>query len=884
MRVIASLRSVVSALFHRSRMDKEMEEELRAHIQDRANDLERSGVPRAEAERRARLEFGGYQKYKEEIREAMGTHFLETLIQDLRYGLRMLRKSPGFTAVAVLTLALGIGANTAIFSVVDAVLLRPLPYKSPARIVSLFEEWPQHLGPGPASGPNFLDWSRESQSLTDMAAFTPTDATLTNAGPARVVHGLQVTPNIFSLLGVNASLGRTLLSGDERAGSGTIVVISYAIWRAAFGSNPAVIGRTLELDRKPYQIVGVMPAEFRFPQYWAVNTPPDYWLPLSTSDLDRNRGSRWLGVIARLTPAATLSQAQAELNTIANRLASQFPDNDSGFGITIKPIHQVVAAKLRRQLILLQFAGTFLFLIACANVAGLLLAVSAKRTKELAVRAAIGAHRARLVRQLLTETILLFSLGAGLGLAVALWTKDILLALAPTGYLPQTFTVRLDPTILTLALAVSLAAGLLFGLLPALRSSRTSLNEVLKEGYSRTSSSASRTRSVFVIAEVAISLLLLIGGGLMLRSLRALLSVDTGFNPDHLIIASLELPGEDQKPDRTLQFLQEVQRHVEDLPGVEEAGFTSKLPLRGGYNGYVIVQGQPVSANASNSPLVEFSVVTPGYFRAAGIPLVEGRLFSSADISSGYKAIIVNRAFVRAFFRDGNALGHNVGPSTNRPSWSVIIGVVGDVRQWSISTPTLPEVYSPSTKEVVAQGWLPSYLAVRTRTPPAVLSRAIRDQISKLNPQIAVSEFTGRQLIRDGEEADAGYRTKLLVSFALRALVLAGIGVYGVVSNLAAQRTHEIGVRIALGAQRRDVLRLVLGQGMRVALIGVAIGLGAAAALGPALKSLLFGVSAMDTFTYAAVTATITAVALAACWIPARRAMRIEPMEALRYE
>jgi putative ABC transport system permease protein len=892
MRVLASLRSVVSALFHRSRVENEMDAELRAHIEDRINDLERSGIARAEAERRARLEFGGYEKFKEECREAIGAHFIETMIQDVRYGLRMLRKSPGFTAVAVLTLALGIGATTAIFSVVDAVLIRDLPFRDPARLVALFQTPDKMTGlmGWAADGPDILDWQRDSHSFSGIAASLLDGANITGGRIPQHVNGEKVTANYFDLLGVQAAIGRTFSPSDEQTDQKE-VVMSYALWRTSFGGQD-ILGRSIALDGEPFTVIGIMPASYRDPRTWS-NPQSNYWILLPQSQLAANRGEHMYASFGRLKPNTTVAQAQQEMNVIAARDAKAFPNSNEGFGVRVSPLDQVNLQvfegghfeSVGPAILLLQLAAGFLLLVACANIASLMLSQSLKRYREFAVRAAMGAGRGRIIRQLLTESLLLSTAGGPGGALLAVWCAKILLALAPKDYLPPTANVQIDLQVLAFAVGIATLTGILFGLFPALRASCRNLSEDLKATALNSGNAPSRlrVRRALVAFELAATFVLLIAGGLMVRSLASLLSVNPGFDPDNFLTAELSLPSQEYaKPMEIIQFFSRVQQCVAAVPGVISVGLTSAPEFGVTSASDVIIEGEPVTKNSTVGVWPQICVITPNFFRAAGIPLMQGRDFSFSDIGTDSHVAIISQSFASHFWPHQDPLGKHLR-CCGISGWVDVVGVVGDVHQQGLDAASRPELYFPLIREM-ADGQNAMNIVVRSSLPPTLVGRQISRQVSAVDAAIPLSDtHTGRQILDDWS-GSLRYRATLLASFGAMALFLAAIGLFGTISYATAQRTHEIGLRMALGAQRGDVFQLIILEGLKLTLIGLVVGLTGGLVLTRWMANLIYGIAASDPLTFASVATVLTFAALLACYVPARRAMKVDPMVALRHE
>jgi predicted permease len=888
MRVIASLRSVVSALFRRSVVENEVEEELRAHIQDRAHDLERSGVPRAEAERRARLEFGGYQKFKEECREAQGTHFLEALIQDLRFGLRMLRKSPGFTAVAVLTLALGIGANTAIFSFVDAVLLKPLPYPHPERIVSMWEKAPK-FDYNPIATLNFLDWERQNRCFEFLSAIAWDKVTLTSSDRPQQLNVWRVSASYFKVLGVGAALGRTFATSENEVGNDLEVVLSNRIWRSRFGGDPKVIGRKLTLDAKSYTIIGVLPANSTFDRTWAV-----MWLPLAFTPANMTRNYHWLSAIARLEPGVTLKQARDQMDTIGARIAALDPDSNKGVGVTVDPyIDQVVDPQLRRSLWVLLAAVGAVLLIGCANLANLTLARGTDREHEIMIRSALGARRLRLIRQLLTENIFLGILGGVAGLALGNALMRGIKLLFPPDMLPPEANVRMDYGVLLFTMVIGILTGILFGLAPALSGTQPDLAGSLKEGGRTTAGlTRHRMRTALVVAEVALSFVLLAGASLLIRSFDRLASLNPGVDTTNVLAMDLPMPLAEFTNSTTLtNYLTEITGNVRSVPGVRDAAITDKPPMEGFANGApFLIEGRDYLPYPQR-PVCGFKVVGPSYFDTVGMRLLKGRGLEESDVAGTVPVTVINETMAKTYFKGEDPIGKRIlirqlvfGKSARGPEipWQVV-GVVKDEKVggkvFSLAE-DVPVVYvtfyqSPGTR---------NSLVVRAAMGPLLLSGSIEQAIWKVNKNQALANIETLEEIKSQSVAPARLRTALLAIFAGIALLLAAVGIYGVVSYSVAQRVHEMAIRLALGASPGGLLNLVIGKAMLMVLVGLALGGGAALALTRVLASLLYDTSPTDPVTWVAAGVLLAAVALLACYLPARRAMRVDPMVALRYE
>jgi len=817
---------------------------------------------------------------------------VRTLLEDLRYGFRMLRKSPGFTIVAVLTMALGIGANTALFSVVNGVLLNPLPYPEPDQLVTLHESKP-NFARGSISYPNFLDWQKDNRTFSSLAVGRTSGFNLTGLGDAEQVTGELVSGDFFRLLGVKPVIGRSFTSDEDQMGRAPVVLISAAFWQRKFSSASDVLGKTLTLDGKDHSIVGVIPASFNLvmPGF----RTSDLYVPvvLWSNPLLMKRGAG-LGIhgIGRLKPGVPIEQARADMQRVTSNLASAYPDDDKGIGASLVPLKQQMIGRVQPFLLALLAAVGFVLMIACVNVANLMLARSTARTREFAVRAALGAGRGRIMRQLLTESVLLALFGGGLGWLLAAWGTQAALGLLPTA-LPRAEEVKLDGHVLLFTLVISLIAGILFGLAPALKTARHDLNSTLKEGGRGASTERHRTQSVFVVLEMALSLVLLIGAGLMIRSLTRLWSVDPGFNPSNVLTFGLSLSPSmiTASPAAIRSYLRDFDNKLEGLPDVQAASLSwGAFPLAGDDERLFWIDGQPKPASQNDMNWTLEYIVEPDYVKTMGIQLQRGRFLSPRDNEHTPLAVVVDDVFARQYFPHEDAVGKRINFS-DYSNPAEIVGVVGHVKQWGLD--------SDDTQQLRAQAYLSLIqlpdkvmalvpggmnVAVRAKDTSPSLFDSIRRVSKQMNDQQIIYSAQTMDEIISGSLAARRFSMILFGAFATLALVLASIGIFGVTSYVVGQRTREIAIRMALGAEQRQILRLILGPGGKLAMAGVALGLAAAFGLTRLMASLLYGVGATDPITFGAVALLLILVAFVACYIPARRASKVDPLVALRWE
>jgi putative ABC transport system permease protein len=821
---------------------------------------------------------------------------METFLHDIRYSIRVLRKSPGFTAVATLTLALGIGANSAIFSVVNAVLLRPLPFKDPQRLVRIWGKFEKEGIPKNwISQPELLDLNQMSESFEDIAAYQASGVNLTgNQEPVRV-NAASVNASLFPILGINAKIGRTFSQDEDQPGRNKVALLSHNLWQSRFGSKPGVVGEKIGINGENYTVLGIMPDGFQFPDQ------DDIWVPLAIDKAKPDdRGNHGLEVVARLKPGVTPEQAGVELSNIAATLQQRYPDNypqDGGWGLFFVPMLDELVGKLRPALWLLLGAVAFVLLIACVNVANLLLARAGAREKEFAVRAALGAGRGRLVRQLITESLLLALIGSALGLALAWTCVRLFVAFGPPE-IPRMSEIGLDWRVAGFSLIASIVTGLVFGLAPALQASKPDLQDALKEGGRGSTSGRHRLRNVLVVSEVAIALVLLVGAGLMIKSFSRLLTLNLGFRTDKILTMRLSLPETKYKEDpQQADFYRKLLDRVRALPGVASASVISHLPLSGSYSsGSTAIEHADVEEGLrrfKGIPYIEADrrTVSADYFSTLGIALKEGRLFSDADTETAPPVAVVDEMFQRRFWPNGSAVGKRfIARFDNGKDiqWGQIVGVVEHVRhygidqvkQYGLDQEGREQIYFPYLQRPNDR----MFLAVRTGMEPLSLANAVRGEVLALDKDQPIYDVKSMDQLVSNSLAERQLNMVLLSGFSVIALVLAAVGIYGVMSYSVAQRTHEMGIRMALGAKQSNVLSLVVRQGMTLALIGVAAGLAGAFALTRLMTSLLYGVSTTDPLTFGAISVILTGVALVACLVPARRATKVDPMIALRYE
>ncbi|HKT52682.1 MAG TPA: ABC transporter permease [Candidatus Angelobacter sp.] len=879
------MRSLLSALFRRSHRDLDMDEELRAHIEHRADDLERSGFSRSEAHRQASIEFGGYERYKEECREASGAHFFETLFQDVRFGLRTLRKSPGFAAIAVLTLALGIGATTAMFSVVQGVMLAPLPYPHPDRLVLIWQSNP-HAPHVSLSLPDFRDWQRDARSFEALSGLRWYEFNLNSPGNPEHVDGYEIPSGFFKMLGVRPAMGREFSPQEDQPGGTPVALISAREWDTRYGSSPDILGKSITLSGVTYTIIGVLPSKFR------LASPVDVYIPLAQGDPAYN-DRRFPGVlgIGRLKSGVSIAQAQAEMTAVQQNLDRLYPETDQGLGVDVLPLKSAIVGDISATLFLMLGAVAAVLLIACANVANLLLARSATRVREFTIRSALGAARSRIVRQLLTESILLSVAGGVVGLVFAkLGIKAVLTMLA--GNLARTENVRLNSTVLLFALGISVAVGILFGLAPAFKTMSSDLNSTLKQAGRGTTGGHHRMQNVLVVGQMALSLVLLAGATLLFRSIRDMWKTDPGFTPQNVLTFRIgSAPSATDSNAQIRGAYQNLIQRIRAIPGVEMADATDLIPLNQANNFAPFWVGTQETTPVAEAPRLLLYWTGPDYLATMKIPVLQGRYFSEQDGTNSEHVVVVDSVLAEKYFHGKNPIGESININLCGPMR--IIGVVGHIRHSGLGDPAAlaqVQAYAPLA-QVPEKGVRSFYsgLAFIVRTPldEASILPQIEAAVSGRNGGQPIYEVHTMQDIIADSMTSQRFPMVLLGIFAGFALLLASLGTYSVISYSTVQRTPEIGIRMALGAERSNVFQLVLRQGIRLASIGVLIGGLAALVLARLLSSfshLLYGVRAWDPVTLGGVSLLLVCACLLACYIPARRATRTDPMIALRHE
>ena len=872
-------RSFLRNLFLSRRVDVDLDREVRAHLEMLTEENLRAGMLPNEAQRAARIELGGIEQVKEQVREERIGNWLHSVLSDCRFAFRQLRKSPAFTAVAILTLALGIGANTAVFSILDAVLIRPLPYPDAQRLVKA-DVYNLKSGDfyGKTSYPDFTDWSEQNHFFDHLAVYEDKMLNLLANLQPEHVKGQVVSPDFFETIGVEALQGRSLASARNQQA----VVLSYSLWSRSFGSDPRTIGRSITLDGYSYEVIGVMPPGFAFP-----DPQTELWVPITAVRPDLReeivaRGNLQMSVIGRLNANVTLSQAQAGMAVIAHRLEQKYPASNRDLGVRLVPLQEDIVGKFRPALLILMGSAALVLLIACANIGTLLLARAAARQPEIAIRSSLGATRHRIIAQLLTESLLLALAGGAVGALLAFSLLDVLVTWAPKD-IPRISSTHINLSVLMFTGLVSVLAGILFGLAPAWQISQEDLNASLKQ-TGRSLEGRRPLTQVMVVAEFTLSLVLLTAAGLLGKSLLLLNQVDPGFGADHLLTVEVYRSVSDESKDANWRnwtgFYQQLLARIQALPGVDSAGATLALPIQGRvWNITFKIDGRPFG-RLSEQPQADARIVSNNYLDAMKIPLRSGRYFSEYDTKDSPHVAVINEAVARLYWQNEDPVGRFIQMPAFGAGRCEIVGVVGDIRQTKLSDDPSPGIYVPYTQE--SMPW--QTLVVRTKNAPLSLASPIRQEIAELDPGQPVGRIATMDLLLEASTAQPRFRTFLLGSFAGIALLLSAIGIYGVMAYTVSQRTREIGVRMALGARSVDIIKLIFGESMTLTLLGVVLGLVGAYAVTRVMNSLLFGVTSTDPFTFACVTLLLCSVALLASYIPARRASLVDPMVALHFE
>lgn len=881
------------ALFHRKAMESELDEELRFHFDREVEKHRKSGMREEEAIRQARLGFGGQAQIAEDCRQARGLHLLETTVQDIRYGIRAMSKNPGFFVIAAFTLSLGIGASTAVFSLVNTILLKPLPYPNASRIVMLWREGPvTAIGDWAWSAAEYSNLARIQSSFQKTGAFKKASFNLTGSGNAELLEGVRASAGFFPTLGMSPLLGRTFNAEEDQPGHDQVVVLSNRLWRTHFGGDPGIVGRTLDLNGSPYTVIGVMPANFVFPNQEGI--PPvldlpketQLWMPLALPAAPPN-GVNELGVIALPGTENGTARIQQDMEAFDTRLEALFPGEKGWYSRVVPLMHQTVI-DTRRPLLLLVGAVNVVLLIACANVAGLLLNRSLGRQRELSLRSALGAGRARLIRQLITESLLLAFAGGLLGILLGEASLYLVKRFGPEN-LPHLQETGLDLRVIAFSLGVTLLTGMLFGLAPAIGATRMTLTEALKEGGQRSGGGAAvpRIRNLLLIAQIAMALVLVIAAGLLVRTFYSMLRSNPGFDATRVVIFELPLPiPKYADTARMAQLYQQVLSRLQSVPGVESAGFTSVVPMGGSPDGTVIrIPGHP-TANSSEKPYASYTFVSQGYFSTVGTPLLRGRDISDADTLGSAPVTIINSAMANKYFPGEDPVGKQVGVGSTKIPARTIIGVVANNKQASLREDTFAEMFVPYTQNEI-KVW-PSMqsmqFAIRTKTDSIPIGESVRQTVHTVDPDLPVAKFATLTTLVDKSMTADRFSMLLVSSFGVLALVLASIGMYGVISWSVLQRTREIGIRVALGARRQQIFVMILQQASRLAFAGIGIGLIAAFAATHLMVRFLYGVHPADPVTFVSVSLLLVSVTILACCVPARKAMKVDPMVALRYE
>ncbi|HKY42167.1 MAG TPA: ABC transporter permease [Pyrinomonadaceae bacterium] len=866
------------ALTHKDELDQELEEEMRFHLDREIDQNIRNGMSPEDARLAAMKSFSRVDQSKEECRDARGVNMVENIVRDVSYSSRILLKNYAFTIVVILTLALGIGANTAIFSFANGILLRPLPYPQSDRLAAINETAVKRgFDTMSVSYPNFLDWKEQNTVFEGMGTyFSSNRHALSGAGEPISIRGARISHGTLETLRVAPQLGRTFTANEDRPEEDAVVILGHELWQRNFGGDPNIVGQKIVLSNRPRTVVGVMPPGFRFPEI------AELWVPLALTTQTFTRTDHGLNAIARLKDGVSVAEAQAEMHNIASRIEQQHPVTNEGLGVKVTSLHDNLTGDYREGLLILLGIVGCVLLVACVNVANLMLARATARQKEFALRTALGAGRWRIVRQLMVESLLLALVGGVLGFALSIWALRLLLTSIPI-QLPFWMNFSVDLRVLGFTIAITVLTGLLFGVAPALQTSRVDLNDTLKEGGRGTVGGRGRSRSFLVVTEIALSLVLLVCAGLMIQSFLRLRRVNVGLDPTNVLVTSYHIPtAKYREEEQRAAFFKQLLERVRALPGVQAASATATLPLGGGgWGRSLTVEGYPVLA-VGQAPMIQHTVVTPGYFRTMGIPLLSGRDFTDSDAKGSQLVTIVDERLAREYWPNESPIGRRIrfGPPEDNEPWHTIVGVAGTVRHERMQEDTEKSVYLPHA-QIPVNGMA---MMTRTYSEPKELVAAIRREVAQLDADLPVSKvMTMNEVIDEAIWQPRLYAT-LFAVFAGGALLLALIGIYGVMAFLVQTRTHEIGVRMALGATARDVFKLIVGRGMKLTVIGVLIGIAGAVAVTRLMQSLLFNTSATDPIVFILISGLLGVAAFLACYIPARRAAKVDPLIALRYE
>lgn len=880
MRAIRAFLFRLVNLFGKERRDSDLAEELESHLAMQIECNVRSGMTPREARRAALLKSGGMEAAKDACRDRRGLPWLETTLRDLRHAARILRRSPGFTTAALISLALGIAATTAIFSVQKGILLAPLPYPEPDRLVAVWQKPPEEFRRQPLTGPDYLDYRERNRSFEELGVQALRPANLSGDGTPERVWGSICTASFLRAVGVMPAMGR-LFTDQEEARGDHLILLSHGLWMRRFGGDPGIVGHRIIVNREAYTVLGVMPAGYRSPRVWIAETSAEVWTPVKLSRADAERDSHWLAAVGRLKRGVSLETAGEDVKGIAALLAKQYPKSSGRVSAWLLPLKDLMARDVRKPLWFLLAAVTALLLISCANVASIQFARSNGRQLEMAIRTSLGAGRGQVVRQLLTENLLLAGLGGAAGVGLAMWGVAALRSMAPAT-IERASAIRVDGWVLLFAAVTTVAAGLLSGLAPAISAARLDIDSALREGQGTVTVGRSRARfqSALVVAQFALALVIAHGAALMVKSYLNVVGTPAGFDTERTLAAGITLEGAAYRGNATAQaaFWNRLLENVRAIPGVKEAGATTKLPLEGGTNGSYLVEDERYDPNARR-PLIERSWVTPEYFAAMGIRLAAGRLFVPGSATGSRSEIVVNRAFARQYFPVGSALDKHIYPNSAERDWvGVIVGVVDDVPQWSLEIPPAPEVYQPFESTARAN----RHLIVRAAVPPLALSHALRDAVASIDRDQPVSDIRTMEAVFDGSAARRRFDTVLIEIFAVLGLAMVVVGIYGVISCWVAQRSRELGIRMALGADRRRIVKMVAGRAASMSALGILIGAAGSFALSSVVESMLYGVKPTNPAAMIGVVVLLLLIGLLGAALPALRAACVDPVRTLR--